>query len=129
MMIQIQKMIRYMLAGGVGALLNFAIYFSLIKFSSTWYILASVISFTLSIVVGFYLQKYFTFQDKKTDSIDKQVFYFFVFAVMNLLINILLLAFLVEFLRLDKILAKVCVLGFLAIWSFFVYQNFIFKKI
>jgi putative flippase GtrA len=115
----IRKTLRYIIAGGIGAGANFAIYFVLVKYFNIWYLAASVSSFVLSLVAGFYLQKYFTFRNTNKDAVHKQVLGFFIFSLINLG---------VEILNIDKILAKVLTLAILAIWSYFVYQKYIFRN-
>ena len=121
------KTVRYLFAGGLGASLNFLIYFILLSVFNFWYLIASIISFSLSTIASFYFQKYLTFRNLSKDNIKKQVFMFFIFAIINLLINVILMVFFVEILTVNKILAKVFTLGIIAIWSFFVYQRIIFK--
>lgn len=125
---QIQKITRYMIAGGMGALINFLIYFILLKLFSVYYLLASIISFTLSLIAGFYFQKHFTFQDGSQNNIKKQMTYYYVFSSINLIINVILLSFFVEVMKMDQVLAKILTLAILAVWSFFIYQNYIFKQ-
>lgn len=127
MQVQIHKIMRYLFTGGVGAGVNFIIYFILLRFLGLWYILASIISFLLSLLVGFYLQKHFTFRNFSVDNTKKQMLLYYLFSFLNLIINIILLYFFVEIVKVDQVFAKVLTLGILAIWSYFVYQKYIFK--
>lgn len=123
----IYKLARYMIAGGLGAGINFVIYFILLRVFNVWYILASIISFVLAIFAGFFLQKYMTFRNTDKSKIRKQIIYYYTFSIINLVINVLLLSLFVEILNMDQVLAKVLSLGLLAIWSYFIYQRVIFK--
>ncbi|MEN9582742.1 MAG: GtrA-like protein [Candidatus Parcubacteria bacterium] len=123
----IHKTLRYLIAGGLGAGTNFVIYYILVKFFDVWYLAASITSFLLSLIVGFYLQKYFTFKNMTKDGIHKQVIAYFIFSLINLVVNVILMLFFVEVLSVDAILSKVFTLAVLAVWSFFVYKNIIFK--
>jgi len=125
---KLEKITRYVIAGGTGALINFLIYFVMLQVFNVWYLLSSICSFTLSIFAGFYLQKYFTFRNSSKDYIYKQMYLFFSFSLINLLINVILLVFFVEILGINQLVAKVLTLGIIAIGSFFVYQNFVFSS-
>jgi putative flippase GtrA len=127
---KIQKFIKFIISGGLAAATSLIIYSTLIYFFNIYYILASIISFLLSITVGFYLQKYVTFKDASKSSTStqtkKQITIFFSISLLNLLINVILLAFFVQILGVDKFLSKVLTLGILACWNFFVYEKFVF---
>lgn len=123
----IKKTIRYLFTGGLGAGLNFSIYFILLNLFGLWYLLASIVSFSFSTIASFYFQKYLTFENISKDNIHKQIFLFFIFALINLLATVVLMLFFVEILAINKLLAKILTIGTIAVWSFFVYQKFIFK--
>ncbi len=129
MQAQLLKTIRYILAGATGAGINFLIYFILLRFLNVWYVLASVISFTLSLFAGFYLQKHFTFRNFSTHNIKNQMAQYYAFSVLNLVINVVILAFLVEILMMGKVVSKVVTLIVISLWSYFVYQKVIFKNV
>ncbi|MCX6757313.1 MAG: GtrA family protein [Candidatus Nomurabacteria bacterium] len=124
---QIEKTTRYLFAGGAGAGINFFLYFFLISIFHIWYIFASVISFTLSTFAGFYLQKHITFKNKDRQNEKKQISYYYIVSLINLILNVIILSFFVEILHIGPVLAKIFSLAILAIWSFFVYQKIIFK--
>ena len=122
-----KKTILFVVAGGMGAFTNLIIYIVLLQLLGMWYLYASIISFVLASFAGFCFQKYITFRDSSGNNIKKQILFYFVFALLNLLLNVIILSFFVEVLMVDTILAKVLTLGIIAIWSYFVYQKYIFK--
>lgn len=127
MRINIKKTALFVFAGGMGALTSLIIYTLLLQYLGIWYLYASIISFVVASFAGFCFQRFITFRGSSQNSIRKQVLYYFILNTCNLVINVLLLAFFVEIVTLDKILSKVLTLGIIAIWSYFIYQRFIFK--
>lgn len=122
-----KKTILFVVAGGMGALTNLIIYVILLQLFGVWYIYASIISFVLAAFAGFCFQKYITFNGTSKGNIKKQIVFYFIFAIVNLVLNIIILSFFVEILKIDTIIAKVLTLGTLAIWSYFIYKKYIFK--
>lgn len=124
----IQKFTRFVISGGSAALSNFLIYYFFLNILDIWYLVASIMAFILSVFVGFYMQKYFTFRDSSKSDFKSQIIMFFLVSFGNLFINVVLMLFFVETLHIDEVLSKVLTLGILACWNFFVYQKFVFAK-
>lgn len=125
---KIYKAILFMVAGGTAALSNLVLFYIFLNWFHIWYLIASIASFILSVIVGFYMQKYLTFKDANKSETLRQAGIFFLVSVINLGINILLMLLFVEVFKIDKILSKVFTLAILACWNFFVYEKFVFNK-
>ena len=125
---RLRKFLYFIIGGGTAAFTNLVLFFVFINYLNIWYLFSSITSFILSVFVGFYLQKYLTFEDTSKEKTKRQMILFFLVSAVNLGINILLMLFFVEVLKFDKMLAKVCTLAILACWNFFVYEKFVFKK-
>lgn len=117
-----------MLAGGTAALSNLVLFYIFLNWFNIWYLVASIASFILSVVVGFYMQKYLTFKDADKSETLRQAGIFFLVSMINLGINVLLMLLFVEVFKIDKILSKVFTLAILACWNYFVYEKFVFNK-
>ena len=123
-----KKVLLFIISGGTAALTNLVIYYTLLRVVGVWYLYSSITSFIISVVVGFYLQKYLTFENTSKSETLKQMSMFSLVSLLNLGINVLLMLFFVEITHFDQIFAKVCTLAVLACWNFFVYENFVFKQ-
>ena len=124
----IKKAFLFVVSGGTAALSNIVLFYIFLNWFHVWYLLASITSFILSVVVGFFLQKYLTFQNTSKSETRKQALLFFLVSMINLGINVLLMLFFVEILHLDKMLSKVFTLAILACWNYFIYEKFVFNK-
>lgn len=124
----VHKVLRYVFSGGIAAGINIALFSFLLLTFKVWYLLASVISFSVSFVASFYMQKYWTFRDSSTAQTKKQLFYYFLITAANLGINVVLMMLFVQGIGIHPVIAKAITLIILACWSFVVYQKYIFTK-
>ncbi len=56
------KLLRYMLVGGINTLVGWAILFGLLNLTGCGYWISSAVSYILSSILSFFLNKYFTFR-------------------------------------------------------------------
>ncbi len=125
---KIKKALLFIVSGGTAAGTSLLLFYIFTNLLHIWYLIASTLSFILSVFVGFYLQKFVTFDDTTKGQSSKQMALFFMVSMINLGINIILMAIFVSGFTINQMLAKVLTLGILACWNFFVYEKFVFKK-
>ncbi|MDO8594569.1 MAG: GtrA family protein [bacterium] len=122
-----QRLIRYIIAGGTAASVDFAF---LYLFTDLWgihYLSSSVLAFLVAFVVSFLLQKFWTFQDHSMDGVHAQAVLYFVVAALNLGVNTFLMYAFVDWLQMWYIAAQFLASILIAFESFFVSRYFIFK--
>ncbi len=122
------KAFKFIISGGLAASTKLGVFSLLFYVFHFWYLLASGVAFMLSVVVGFYLQKYFTFENLGEGETHKQAVIFLIVSGLNLLVNIAIMYVFVGVLRWNEFLSQVLTIGVIACWNFFVYQTFVFKK-
>lgn len=122
------QILKYLISGGTAAAVNIGSLYIFTDFFKWWYLFSTVVSFILAFFVSFLLQKFWTFQDKETDGVHKQLSMYFVVGLINLALNTALMYFCVDILHVWYILSQFIVTGLIAILSFFVYKHFIFAK-
>ncbi len=123
------KIIRYLLGGSVGAVTLLSLLFLFNSILDVHYLTASVAAYLIAFVVSFLMQKFFTFEDKATKMIERQFGIFVFIGVINLGANTLFMYSLVDLAGLLPLVAQFFTSAVIAIWSFFLYQRFIFKNI
>lgn len=121
-------LVRYLVAGGISAMVLIGGLYILHGLFDLWYVAASSLSFLVAVVVSFLLQKYWTFQDRVADVARRQFVYYLLIALINLAINAGLMYFFVDLCHVWYLLSQVLSAGIVAVWSFFVYKHLIFKK-
>ena len=123
-----RQIVKFLIAGGTGAFVDLSIYYILTYVVELWYVLSSVLSFTVAFWVSFGLQKFWTFRDKNTEKVIKQTALYFLVAILNLVINTLLVYLFVEYSGVHKFASKIFASGIVATESFLVYRYIIFNK-
>lgn len=120
------RIIRYLFAGGAGFLVHLGVLFALSELLDVWYLLATTTGFIVAFVVSFSLQKFWTFRNNSIEKIKKQSVQYLFVAVLNLVMNNLLMFLLVEVAHLWQVYAQILTSGTIAIFSFVIY-SFIFE--
>src|SRR3989344_6329895 len=123
-----KKAVRYIISGGTAAFVSLALLYLLTDVFGFWYLLSSAIAFIFAFIVSFTLQKFWTFQDKQSRAVGKQLVFYFGTALSGLALNSFLLYTLVELFGLWYMLAQAFSIGVVAIATFFIYQNIVFNQ-
>ena len=116
------KVIRFIIAGGSAFSVNIFFLYIFTEFFGLWYIFSATIAFMLSFLVGFSLNKFWTFAESSADFIHSQMFIYLSVNLINLAINNALLYFMVESFAIWYILAQALTSILIAFESFFVYK-------
>ena len=116
------KVIRFIIAGGSAFSVNIFFLYIFTEFFGLWYIFSATLAFMLSFLVGFSLNKFWTFAESSADFIHSQIFIYLGVNLVNLAINNALLYFMVESLAIWYILAQALASILIAFESFFVYK-------
>jgi len=119
---------RYLVAGTSASLLDILIFNSLIYLSGTYYILAAVISNTLSFFVRFFLQKHYAFKSHEKKGIQREFFAYTLLFVAGIIFTSLLMYAFVDKLYINESLAQIFSIIIIAGISFFVYRFIVFPN-
>ncbi len=122
------KIIRYIFAGGLATFSNLVILFVLVHYLKIWYLTSAVISFCIAVVISYLLQKYFVFQDYDKKDIHKQFINFFVYNIIMLGFNTLLMYFFVDILIIWYLLAQVMSAIIGAFINYIYFNKIVFKN-
>ncbi len=123
------QIIRYILAGGIATGSNLLILFICVNYFHLWYLTGAIIAFCGGVIISYILQKFFTFKNYSRKDIHKQFITFFVFALIMLGFNTLLMYVLVDIIGLWYMLAQfISSLG-IAFINYIYFNKVIFKTI
>ncbi len=126
---RVQKIVRYLISGGTAAVINLGMLFVLVHFFNFHYLLASTLGFLSALVVSFTMQKFWTFQNSTMTGLPFQFArYISVTLTVNLGLNTVLMYLLVSHLHVWYFAAQIVTAGLLAILSYFMYHNVVFKS-
>jgi len=119
--------LRYLLIGGSCSVADLLLLYLLVDFLHVWYLAASVISFTLVSLFGYFGQKYFTFKNDSKNHTKQLTIYFLVLGA-SLLINSLSMFFFVSVVGIWYILASIITKFVVLVWNFMANKYITFKQ-
>ncbi len=122
-----KKIIRYLFSGGTAAAVNIGLLFILTHYAGFHYLSSGVIAFCIAVVVSFYMQKKWTFEDHSVEGAHKKFVVFVIVAVTNLCANTALLYLFTDIAGLHYLASQILASGLVAVWSFFIYK-IVFKQ-
>lgn len=121
-----RKIVKFLISGGSATLANILTLYVLKGIFGVWYLLASAISFSVSFLLSFTLQKFWTFEKKDIDVVHKELMLALMVALGNLGINTLLMYTFVDHFHLHYIFAQLCTSALIACETYVLYQKLIF---
>lgn len=118
---------KSLLSGGITAVVDLSLLFVLREKLLWSYWTAVNTSFAASILVNFFLQKFWTFSSQNLDVAHKQFVKFLVVAVCNMAANAFLMFFLTVCLGVWYLGAQIITISLLVLANFVAYQRFVFR--
>ena len=122
------KIVRYIISGGCSAFTSIGFLFVFVHFFGIHYLVASIIAFVLGFSVSFTMQKFWTFNNRETSRTHIQLAQYLAITLGNLALNTLLVYIGVAILGLWYLLAQIIASILIALYSYFVYQKFVFTS-
>ncbi|PIR83434.1 hypothetical protein COU19_00535 [Candidatus Kaiserbacteria bacterium CG10_big_fil_rev_8_21_14_0_10_56_12] len=123
-----KRLIRFGISGACGLTVNLGI-FQLSYVLGVPYLISSIAGLSGSTGVGFVLQKYWTFGDRTQGATHWQFAGYVAVMLMNLVLNTWLVYGFVEWLKLYPLFAQALGAGVVALNSFLIYHQLIFKSV
>lgn len=121
------QVVRFCVAGAAGVIAYYAALYGLTEYFGVWYVISAVIGFVLNTGLNFTLQKFWTFQNKETHMVGRQLVLYAAMTVSFLVGNTVFLYFMVEYLHMWYIGAQVILTAVISILSFII-SGKIFKN-
>lgn len=121
------RFIKFVCSGGIVAVVNLSALYLFTDILAIWYLTSSLLAYTISFFVNFFLQKFWTFEDRAHEGTTFKIGIFFLNSLLNLALNTLLMYALVDGLGLWHMLAQCIVIGILMGMNYTVYRLYIFQ--
>ena len=116
-----QKLVRFFISGAAAVGTNLGCLYLFTEYLEWWYLFSSVLAFTIGTTLGFGLQKYWAFQDGRSEVLGVQASYYTLLQVWDIGLNAALLYTLVEYAGWWYFFAQAVVSALIAIQNFCVY--------
>ncbi len=111
---------RFCIAGAAGIIAYYAALYGLTEYLGVWYVVSAVLGFILNTGLNFTLQKFWTFQNKETEMVGRQLALYAVMTICFLIGNTVFLYLMVQYLHLWYIGAQVILTVVISILSFII---------
>lgn len=122
------QIVRYILAGGIATVSNLVILFICVHYFNLWYLTSAIISFCCAVIISYLLQKFFVFKNYSTEKVHMQFLNFFVFNLVMLGVNTLLIYTFVDIIGLWYLLAQALSSAITACINYIYFNKVIFKN-
>lgn len=114
---------RFLISGGTSAFANIVFLFVFHEWFDMWYLSASVLALSISVVINFFLQKFWVFFHLSKDKIILEFILFLCAALINVFLNAVFMYILVSKLSAHYLFAQAVVIGFLSFLNYFLYKK------
>lgn len=122
-----KQFIRFVISGVVAAAVGLIALYICTGIFKIWYLASSVISFSVTLIAAFILQKFWTFQSRELSVLTKQIGLSLILTILIFFLNAGLMYGLVDVLRTHYIVAQVFAYGVIGVIDFCLYKFVIFK--
>ena len=117
---------RYSISGGIGIIIDFILFSTLVIFANISYIISNIVSYSLCAIVVFYLQKNWTFNYHSKSDVALYTRYI-VGLLFTFFFNTAVLFIFISIFLIDPITSKIVQMVLSTIQGYFVQKYFIFK--
>ena len=124
---RLAQVVRFCVAGAAGVIAYYGALYGLTEYFGVWYVTSAVVGFILNTGLNFTLQKFWTFQNKETQMVGRQLVLYVAMTVSFLIGNTVLLYLMVEYLHMWYVGAQMILTVVISILSFII-SGRIFKS-
>jgi dolichol-phosphate mannosyltransferase len=121
------RILRYLSSGCIGVIANLGLLYIFADVLGVHYLVSSVLAVSFSTVLGFLLQKYWTFKAHSKEGTKREFSLYVGVAVINIVLNTLIVYLLVDFVGFHHLPAQFAGAATVAVSSYVIYQRVIFR--
>ena len=121
-----KQIFKFGIVGGITFIIDYLLLYVLTEFFGIHYLISSIISFTVAVVLNYILSIKWVFDVKKKHG-PKEFIIFIVLSVMGLLINSLIMYFMVDVFKIHYMISKLVSNALVMIYNFITKKTFIEK--
>ncbi len=122
----VQQILKFGVVGGTAFLIDYGIFTILSQFLSVHYLIASVISFSVSVIYNYILSIKWVFDVTKKQT-SKEFIIFIILSVIGLGLNSLILYVCVDLIHIHELIGKIIATAIVMVYNFITRKIFIEK--
>ena len=119
---------KFFVSGAGAAVVNFAVYYLLEDVFLVNYLISGCLAFLISFVFAFFMHRNWSFVERKSLKVDRQLVLYFLTSFTNLILTLVVLSFLVSVLYFPNLISYVFSAGAITVLSFIINNFFVFNK-
>ena len=124
-----QEIINYLIAGGLTVLVTVLSYAFFTKILHIYYIVSNILAWIVAVIFAYVVNRRFVFQSKSSKKARvKEIRNFFIFRLLSLLIDTILMYLLVDIFRINDLISKMIVQIVVIVLNYIFSKFFIFKE-
>ena len=124
-----QEIINYLIAGGLTVLVTVLSYAFFTKILHIYYIVSNILAWIVAVIFAYVVNRRFVFQSKSSKIARvKEIRNFFIFRLLSLLIDTILMYLLVDIFRINDLISKMIVQIVVIVLNYIFSKFFIFKE-
>ncbi len=124
-----QEIINYLIAGGLTVLVTVLSYAFFTKILHIYYIVSNILAWIVAVIFAYVVNRRFVFQSKSSKRARvKEIRNFFIFRLLSLLIDTILMYLLVDIFRINDLISKMIVQIVVIVLNYIFSKFFIFKE-
>jgi putative flippase GtrA len=126
----LKEVIAYIVMGGLTTLINLAFFFLCNDIFSMNYVVATTISWFISVLFAYFTNKIFVFNSSsfELNVIYYEILRFMGFRITSYIFDVLFMILLIEFFIVEENISKIVSNGFVVLINYFASKFFVFNK-
>jgi len=121
MFAKILKPVRFLVTGGISALVTIIFLYVFREVFGFWYLFAFVVAYILSVILNFSLQKWWVYKTFSTKKISSEFIQFITITSINFVINTILLYTFVSVCKYNYLYSQIGIVTALSVFNFYIY--------
>lgn len=121
----INQLVKFGLVGGIAFLIDYGLLYALTEWLGLYYLVSSVISFSVSVIFNYIASVIWVFDVKQENSKTRNFLLFILFSVIGLGINQLLLYIGVDWMHFYYMWVKIFATLVVMVWNFITRKKFL----
>lgn len=124
----LEQIIKFGFVGAVAFLIEYGILILLTDVFGIYYLVSSVIAFTVSVIFNYYASVRWVFTVRKKQQTSQQLAVFIILSVIGLLINTLVMWLLTGIFGMDYRISKILATGVVMVYNFITRKMFLEER-
>lgn len=123
----IKQILKFGIVGGTAFLIDYGIFTLLTQIFSIHYIIASIISFTISVIYNYILSIKWVFDVNKKQT-SKEFIIFIILSIIGLILNLIVMYISVDLINIHELISKIIATIIVMIYNFITRKIFLEKE-